>query len=87
MKGIRLSHGAIFVTDGLFTVRILPSGECGASPMTYGTLEWELASEPPHKWEYISETEIKNLPNGEYEKIIAEFERTRKILGSFENKK
>lgn len=80
MKGIRLSHGVIFVTDGLHTVRLLPSGECGASPVTYETLEWELRTEPPHTWDYIWEGEIQNLPNGGYEKITAALEKIRSVL-------
>lgn len=75
MKGIRLSHGTVFVTDGTFTVRLLSTGECGASPVTYNTLEWELRTEPPHTWDYIWDEEIRNLPDGGYEKIIAAFEK------------
>ena len=82
MKGIRLSHGVIFVTDGLYTVRLLPSGECGTSPLLYSSLEWELRTEPPHTWDYISEWEIRNLPDGGYEKILAAFEKIRNLLGS-----
>jgi hypothetical protein len=79
MKGIRLSHGAVFVTDGEFTVRLLPSGECGASPILYGSLEWSLRTEPPHTWDYISEWEIDNLPDGGGEKIRAAFEKMRAV--------
>ena len=75
MKGIRLSHGAVFVTDGVHTVRLLPSGECGVSPVLYGSLEWELRCEPPHTWDYISEWEIDDLPDGGGEKIRAAFEK------------
>lgn len=75
MKGIRLSHGAVFVTDGVHTVRLLPSGECGTSPVLYGALEWELRCEPPHTWDYIGEWEIQNLPDGGGEKIRAAFEK------------
>ena len=81
MKGIRLSHGVIFVTDGINTVRLLPSGECGTSPVLYGSLEWELSAEPPHTWEYIYEQDIRNLEGGGYEKICAAFERIYKITG------
>ena len=34
---------------------------------------------------YISEMKIINLPDGRYEKIIAEFEKIGKILGTFKN--
>jgi hypothetical protein len=75
MKGIRLSHGAVFVTDGCYTVRLLKSGECGPSPITYNSLEWDLRTEPPHTWDYIFEYEIENLPDGGGEKIRAAFEK------------
>ncbi|MBE6645232.1 MAG: hypothetical protein E7612_07660 [Ruminococcaceae bacterium] len=81
MKGIRLSHGAIFVTDGVYTVRLLPSGECGSSPLPYHSLEWDLSSEPPHTWDYITEREIMNLPNGGGEKILAAFAEVYALLG------
>ncbi|MBQ8447674.1 MAG: hypothetical protein IJX27_01930 [Clostridia bacterium] len=81
MKGIRLSHGVIFVTDGLHTVRLLPSGECGTSPVLYSVLEWELRTEPPHTWDYVYERELESLPGGGYEKICAAFERIYKTEG------
>ena len=82
MKGIRLSHGAIFVTDGLLTVRYLKSGECDISPIGYSSLEWDLRTEPPDKWEYIDENDIRALPDGAYEKITAVFERIHKNLNT-----
>ncbi len=80
MKGIRLSHGAIFVTDGLTTVRLLKSGECGVSPIEYEVLEWDLRTEPPDKWEYVFETELRALPDGGYDKICAVMEKIRNTL-------
>ena len=78
MNAIKLSHGAIFVTDGLITIRVTKSGEVGLSPITYNNLEWDLRTEPPDKWEYLTQGEIESLP--EFEKITALFEKTRKIL-------
>lgn len=78
MNGIRLSHGVTFITDGLITVRVLKNGECGISPVTYNTLEWELQSESPKKWEYVTQGEIESMP--EYEKIVEIFNKTRKLL-------
>ena len=75
MKGIRLSHGAVFVTDGLWTVRLLPSGKCTPSPISYAILEHDMASEPPSRWEYIGEGEILSLPNGGGEKIVKALEK------------
>ena len=61
MKGIRLSHGVVFVFDGVHTVRLSPSGKCEPSPITYHTLEHELQTEPPHTWEYLTEGDIRGL--------------------------
>ena len=71
LRGIRLSHGAVFVTDGTFTVRLLPSGECGLSPILYTVLERDLAFEHPSTWEYLTEGDILGLPNGGGERILA----------------
>ena len=84
MKGIRLSHGAVFVSDGLFTVRLLPTGECEPSHVLLQSLEWELRTEPPHTWDYMTEAEIRALPGGGYEKICAVLE---KMYGVTETKK
>ena len=78
MNGIRLSHGVTFITDGLITIRVTKSGEVGLSPITYNNLEWDLRSEPPDKWEYLTQGEIESLP--EYEKIVEIFNKTRKLL-------
>ena len=80
MKGIRLSHGVIFVTDGLVTVRLLPSGECGVSPISYNVLEWDLRTESPDKWEYITDADIRSLPGGGTQKIISAFERAHRTI-------
>ena len=81
MKGIRLSHGVIFVSDGLVTVKVKSNGECEISPISYEVLEWDLRCENPNSWDYVSEYELKLLPDGLYDKIVAVFEKTRKILG------
>ena len=78
MKGIRLSHGAVFVTDGVSTVALYPSGECSIARITYHTLEYSLASENPDTWEYLYEDDIRALPNGGYEKICAAFEKIKR---------
>ena len=80
MKGIKLSHGAVFVYDGLFTVKLSRSGECGPSPITYQVLEWDLRTESPDSWEYLTEGDIRGLPDGGYDKICAAFEKIHKTL-------
>lgn len=81
LRGIKLSHGAVFVYDGTFTVRLLPSGACGPSPITYGALERDLAFEPPSDWDYIGEKDILALPDGGGEKILAAFQKIRDTVG------
>ena len=80
MKGIKLSHGAVFVYDGLFTVKLSKTGECGPSPITYPVLEWDLRTESPDSWEYMTESDIRGLPDGGYDKICAAFEKIHKTL-------
>ena len=80
MKGIKLSHGAVFVYDGLFTVKLSKSGECGPSPITYPVLEWDLRTESPDSWEYLTERDIRGLDDGGYDKICAAFEKIHKML-------
>lgn len=82
MKGIRLSHGTIFVTDGIVTVRLLTSGECGASPISYAVLEHDLSTEPPSSREYISEGEIRALSNGDGDRIAAAIKRMHDLMKS-----
>ena len=80
MKGIKLSHGVIFVTDGLHTVRLLKDGKCGVSPILYENLEWDLRTEPPSTYEYLTNGDIKDLPDGGYEKIKKVFQEIYKVL-------
>ena len=80
MKGIRLSNGAIFVSDGLITVKLSKDGECGASPIAYEVLEWDLRTESPDKWEYVSEAELRALDDGGYDKICATIKYIRNTL-------
>ena len=80
MKGIKLSHGAIFVTDGIHTVRLLKDGRCGISPILYDNVEWDLKTEPPETYEYLTSGDIENLPDGGYEKIKKVFLEIYKVL-------
>ena len=80
MKGIKLSHGVIFVTDGTHTVRLLKDGKCGVSPILYESLEWDLRTEPPATYEYLTNGDIENLPDGGYEKIKKAFQEIYEVL-------
>ena len=80
MKGIKLSHGVIFVTDGTYTVRLSKDGTCGVSPILYENLEWDLKTEPPETYEYLTNGDIVNLPDSGYEKIEKVFQEIYEVL-------
>lgn len=79
MKAIQIVNGALFVSDGTLTVRLLSSGECGPSPVMYEVLEWDLRTERPETWHYLSEGELRALPS--YAKIEAAFQKLYDTLG------
>ena len=81
MEAIRIKGGAIFVYDGMFTVRLSPDGECDTSPITYRALEWDLRTEPENRWEYLTEGDLVNLPDNGYEKILKAFGYIKEVLG------
>ena len=81
MSGIRLSNGVMFVTDGISTVRIRKNGEVGFSPISYFVLEHDLCFENPASWDYMSEREIMDLPDGAADRILAILKETRDRLG------
>ena len=81
MKSIKLQNGTVFVSDGTLTVRLLPNGDCGPSPIMYEVLEWDLRTEPPERWEYLTEGDLQGLPCGGYAKIIAAFAKMNEALG------
>jgi hypothetical protein len=70
MRGIRLAHGVTFVEHEGLTVRISKSGEVDVSPVAFMVLEWDLRTEPPERWEYLSEGDIRALG----EEIVARIE-------------
>ena len=80
MKGIQVKNGALFVTDGTYTVRLLPDGECGPSPVMYEVLAWDLRTEPPKTWEYLTLSDLQGLPDGGYAKIEAAFAKMHEQL-------
>ena len=86
MRGIKLQNGTVFATDGLFTVRLLSNGECTPSPIPYMVLEWDLRTENPNTWEYLTESDIKGLSNNGGEKIATVLNEARLTL-EMENEK
>jgi hypothetical protein len=79
MKAIQIAGAALFVSDGTLTVRLLPNGECGPSPIMYEVLEWDLRTEPPETWYHLSERELQALPD--YARIEAAFQTLYDTLG------
>ena len=69
MRGIQLAHGAIFVEKNGVTVRIL-NGKCELSPIMLPVLEWDLRTEPPDTWDYLTEGDVRGLGEDIYAEII-----------------
>lgn len=80
MIGIQIRNGALFVEHEGVTVRVTSTGECDVSPVLFMVLEWEMRTEPPERWEYLSESQIKALDNGVYEKVLAVVSRVHSVL-------
>ena len=71
MRAIKLSHGMVFLEIDGISIRVTPDGDVGLSPTLYDTLEWEMASTPPNRWEYLTEGDVRSLEGGIYEKAVA----------------
>lgn len=81
MRGIRLSHGVTFVECDGVTVRISAKGKCELSPIMFASLEWDMRTEPPEKWRYLTESDIASLGKktlGEIDRVVAE---VKDVLG------
>ena len=81
MVGIKIRDGALFVQHEGVTVRVTDDGNCDLSPVLFMVLEWEMRTEPPERWEYLSESRIKALDDGVYEKVLAVVSRVNSMLG------
>ena len=84
MIGIMLSHGVLFVKHDGVTIKVR-NGECDVASIMYESLEWDLRTEPPEKWWYVSEAEIMDMDGDIYEKIIKKAEWVNSIL--YKNKR
>lgn len=79
MKGIKLSHGVTFVECDGITIRINADGTCELSPILLSSLEWELRTEPPASWDYLTPSDIDSLGadiHRQITRIVAEFHKT-----------
>jgi hypothetical protein len=78
MRGIKLRHGVAFVEHDGVTVRIRADGTCELSPVQLPVLEWDLRTEPPESWTYITEAELDDYGQKTRQKIldiVTEFNR------------
>lgn len=81
MRGIKLSHGVIFIECEGVPIRINADGKCALSPIQLPSLEWDLRTEPPESWTYITQSDIDSLEEDTRQQIahiVAEF---HEILG------
>lgn len=78
MRGIKLSHGVSFVEWDGVTVRVNTDGSCELSPVLLPSLEWDLRTEPPETWTYITHADMDSFSEDtrrQIEHIAAEFHR------------
>ena len=80
MKAIKLSHGVIFVKKDGVTVKVMPNGEVGLSPILFESLEWDLRTENPSTWEYLLQSDILALGKQTVEKINQVVDHFNKTL-------
>ena len=81
MRGIKLSHGVSFVEYEGVTIRIRADGKCALSPILLPSLEWELRTEPPEKWMYITDSDVDAYGENtrkQIENLVKNFHRTIK---------
>lgn len=81
MRGIKLSHGTIFIEHRGITVKITQDGQCEISPIMLDVLEWDLRTEPPSSWDHIYESEIRSLDGGVFDKAMAVVDKALGLLG------
>ena len=79
IKGIRLKHGVIFVEWGGFSTYRYSRGAWDVSPVLYHVLEWDLQTESPDSWEYMTEGEIRGLDT--FDELCAVHKKTCEIFG------
>ena len=81
MRGIKLKHGVIFLEIDGVSIKIKANGEVDLSPILFDSLEWEMRTEPPSEWEYVTEGDIRAMSAGIYEAAKAKADAVNKILG------
>lgn len=79
MRGIRMKHGVTFVEIDNITIRINADGSCDLSPVMLPSLEWELRTEPPQNWTYITSSDIDSYGEDTKRQIEEILNRVRRI--------
>lgn len=79
MRGIKIKNGATFVEYKGRTYRLSADGWT-VSPIAFSVLEWDLRTEPPHTYDYMTESDIRNMGEGVYAELIALSERLLTML-------
>lgn len=80
MRGIRLSHGVSFIEHDGVTVRIKADGTCGLSPIMLPALEWDLRTEPPETWDYISDSDVDSYGKDTRDQLERIVQKYREVL-------
>lgn len=79
IKGMRLKHGVIFVEWGGFSTYRYTKTGWEVSPVLYNVVEWDMRTEGPDAYEFLSESEIRALDT--FEELYAVHKKTCEILG------
>ena len=82
MKGIKLKHGVTFIEWDGVTVRIDATGDCDLSPILLPSLEWELRTEPPSTWDYLTQSDLDSLDENIRQQIIKIAQKFHETIGS-----
>lgn len=86
MRGIKLNNGVTFIEFDEVTIRINDNGKCDLSPIMLPSLEWELRTEDPETWTYITETNIHDFGDDiaqQITEIVKKFHNTIGIYSFF----
>ncbi len=79
MKAIRLKNGVIFVEWGGFSTYRYDGEVWDVSPVLYSVVEWDMRTEGPDAFEYLTEGEIRALAH--FDALSALHKKTCEILG------
>ena len=79
IKGIRLKHGVIFVEWGGFSTYRYNGEAWEVSPVLYKVVEWDMRTESPDSWEYMTEGDVRGLDT--FDELYALHKKTCEIFG------